>query len=291
MHEIKTSNGLSNELSNGLSRGAVSRRRVLQSAALLPMALAAGSAQAQIDTNAQSVRTMGMIGVAAGQVLRVSLLNHNDTTAGWKIEVWARDGQLLAIETGELDAQRGSFVDFDLAARLKRGQRLQFHVDVTGVSRLPVAATAELFDSNGGNTVLSIQPCVRPEPDQLRTFASVGVVPGQILRVSLFQDLIEGAQSSPYRIDILDLDGQRLDGAEGSLVPGSGIVFSWNPGVRTLPRFGADPAATRQQVHVDVQVADVYTIGATLEVYHARTGRTQINISPCIRPIEVSVSG
>lgn len=113
---------------------------------------------------------MGSVGIAAGQIARVSLFHHMGDLipCNYIIELTGLDGKSLASDTGQLTSGQGAFIDYDLAAALEKGQRLQFHADVM----IPedhfgmVGTTLELFDGKTGVSAIPNTPCGIPIPTQ-----------------------------------------------------------------------------------------------------------------------------
>jgi len=112
---------------------------------------------------------MGMVGVAAKQIARLSLFHESDGNVAksptpFTIELLGMDGKLLAWTQGSLPQEQGAFFDFDLTAGLRKGSRVQFHADVRIPLTTVVGAMLEIYDSKTGETAMPINPCIMPDP-------------------------------------------------------------------------------------------------------------------------------
>lgn len=115
-----------------------------------------------------------------------------------------------------------------------------------------------------------------PLPPRVGT---VGLVAGQLARVSLFRHAQTGTHSGAagFKINLLGLDGTLLSATEGELAPEHGLFFDYDltAGLRKQ---------TRLQFHADVEVPPGVPIGASLEVVDAKTGATTMPTDPDILP-------
>lgn len=267
----------------------VSRRRFLGVAALAPVALAASSVRAQDPipppNPCPTQALMGTVGVASGQMFRVSVFNHTEDPQQFEIEVFGLDGTLLGGFQGGCLPHTGTFADFDVAAGLKGGERVQAHVNVTSFSQQPLGATAEVFDASTGATRIPTNPCITPVPDPQMSHGSLGMIRGQAARVSVFHHSEENIPPTPcnFRIQIVGLDGKVLATHEGEVLPGQGAAFDWGDGSQSFPDLAK---AERVQVHVSVYAEHPDELGATIEIYDPKTGETQIPDAPCLLPLE-----
>lgn len=216
----------------------LSRRRLLSLASLSPVALAARAASAQQDPvppppSCAAPPRMATVGVAAGQALCVSLFHHEEagsvTPCLFKIDILGLDGKLLAFHDGEIFAGRGAVATFDVAHGLKRGQRVQVHVNVTVPEGHPVGATAEVFDLKTGETRFPETPCAEPAPFVL-AMGMVGTVRDQIVRISLFEHLDPQDSVHPclYKIALYGIDGTLLGTNTGQVISGQGVALDYD---------------------------------------------------------------
>jgi len=113
---------------------------------------------------------MGSVGIASGQMARVSLFHHMGDLipCDMIVKLTGLDGKSLASDQVTLMPGQGLFIDYGLATGLDNGQRLQFHADVM----IPedhigmVGATLELFDDRTGVSAIPSGPCIIPIPTQ-----------------------------------------------------------------------------------------------------------------------------
>lgn len=279
-----------NRKSNTQRTKNLARRKFLGLAALAPVALTVTRASAQDQANPPaSMPHMGTVGVSAGQMLRVSVFNHGSAqTPGapdlFKIEVFGLDGNLLADIQGACLPETGAFADFDVAAGLKKPERVQVHIHVTVLADHAFGATAEVFDARTGATRIPDGPCITPLPDPRMAHGSVGLIRGQLMRVSVFHEPGQGQIPCSLFVCFVDLDGKMLATHGGKVLPGQGFAVDWGDGFAGFPSL---KVGERFQVHVDVHAEHPHEIGATIEVYDPKTGETQIPDAPCQMPLEV----
>jgi hypothetical protein len=113
---------------------------------------------------------MGTVGVAGGQRVRVSVFHHLTevvTPCDFEAVLIGLDGKELARELGQVLPGQGSSLDLDLAAGLRKGERVQFHAEVRmpvhedGV--LPLSTSLEIYDVKTGTTLVPSPPCNIPD--------------------------------------------------------------------------------------------------------------------------------
>jgi hypothetical protein len=112
---------------------------------------------------------MGSFGIAAGQLARVSVFHENGPgfptgPSAVHIDILGLNGRRLASTDGSVSPGRGLFFDYDLAATLRRGERLQFHTHVFSERPGMVGSTLEIIDDKTGATTIAPLPCNSPMP-------------------------------------------------------------------------------------------------------------------------------
>lgn len=114
---------------------------------------------------------LGSVGIVNGQGARVSLFPHADpkfTGGPYRVDILGDDGKLLATQEGSLAPGAGAALDwgdgFPGFPNLRRGDRLQVHVDVHVGDPDIVGSTVEIFDRKTGETQWPIDPCIMPLP-------------------------------------------------------------------------------------------------------------------------------
>jgi len=265
----------------------LSRRRLLSLASLSPVALAARAASARQDPvppppSCPAPRRLATVGVAAEQALCVSLFHHEEagsvTPCLFKIDILDVDGKLLAFHDGEIFAGRGAVATFDVAHGLKRGQRVQVHVNVTVPAGHPIGATAEVFDLKTGETRFPVSPCAEPEPFVL-AMGMVAAVRDQIVRVSLFAHLDPQGIAQPclYKIALYGIDGTLLGANTGQVISGQGVALDFD-----LAGAAALDYGDRLLFHGDVWVEYPDDVGAVMEIVDVKTGETRYPRDPCV---------
>lgn len=200
----------------------------------------------------------------------------------FKIEVLGLGGELLGFNQGSVFPGQGAFADFDVAGGLKKGERVQVHVNVTiPPGGHPVGATAEVFDLKTGGTLYPKSPCAEPEPFVL-AMGTVGIVSGQIVRCSPFHHLDPGGIVTPclFKIALYGIDGKVLGGNSGQIVSGRGVAFDYD-----LPGQAGLRKDERLQFHGDVWVEHPAEVGSVLEIVDVKTGETRYPVSPCQMPL------
>lgn len=227
----------------------------------------------------------GLFGVAAGQSIRISILNAAE--AGGVIEpcfhVWDAAGTLLLeTDAGPLPAGMGTFVDFTPApsGTPVRG-RAQLRAEIVFehgehppepvhprdrtawlIATRRVLATLEVFDTATGQTafttpfatVAGIEPQpfapvagIDPEPFRTGLF---GVGEGQSIRVSVLNAGETGGIIEPC-VRVLDLAGAVLFEGDGDLLPANGGVFAdFDP----LPAGPTRAPGVRAQLRAEVEL-------------------------------------
>ena len=265
-----------------LPTNSFSRRSFLAAAAAVPAAFVATRVVAQDPVPAEEGLAMGTIGVAAGQRLRVSVFEHGeipDSPCVFRIDIYGLNGQLLDTHTGEVFAGKGAFADFDVAANLRKPDRVQVHVMVTSFDTEPLLATAEIFYVKTGQTSIPRNPCVTPAPQSPRDpSSSVGITRNHAVRLSFFH------HPSPNQIpcdligSLMALDGTVLTAFQGSMLPGKGFAFDWGEGSQGFPVLAS---GERLQVHAEVHIEHPDEVGMTGEVFDLKTGATLFDFIPC----------
>jgi hypothetical protein len=260
----------------------LSRRRLFALSALSPLVLAGGPARLFAkDTvpkpQAAAPDRMATVGIAAGQLARLSVFHHLDqaiSPCGFEAILLDVDGKTVASGQGTVSPGRGAFLDFDPAAGLRKGQRLQVHamVDVPADHAEHVGATLEIFDGKTGKTAMTIGPCGVRAP--LAGMGTVGVVDGQAARVSLFHHDDGAVGPCGYQVDLLGLDGAVLGSNKGQLLPGQGAFHDYDLAAG-LKR------GESVQFHAMVRVPIGHALGALVEVFDARTAVTECTVVPC----------
>lgn len=133
---------------------------------LLSVGFLAGFLLVSSLAGAAELTSMGMVGMTRGQIVRVSLFHEADV-AGIVcpdiVEIVDADGKVLASTKTELKPGTGVFFDYDLAAGLVPGKRLQFHVRVRTLPDHPGAATVEIFDKLTGRTSVALPASLIPD--------------------------------------------------------------------------------------------------------------------------------
>lgn len=270
----------------------LSRRHLLGLVSLSPAAwVAPAFAQDPVNPPPASCPApprMATIGVAAGQALRVSLFRHVDPgglmgPVDFRIDVFGLGGQPLGSDAGLLAPGQGAFADFDVAKGLQKGQRVQVHVNVTVPSGYLVGATAEVFDLKTGETRMPRDPCLEPEPFA-QVMGTVGLVRGQIVRVSLFHhlDLNQAIHACSFKFALTGLDGKLLATDTGQILPGQGVAFDVD-----LVAGAGLKNSQRLQFHGDVSVEHPDLVGSLLEIVDVKTGETRYPVSPSTMPLVV----
>lgn len=110
---------------------------------------------------------MGTVGVAGGQRVRVSVFHHltevPTTPCNFEAVLIGLDGEELARELGQVLPGQGSSLDFDLAAGLRKAERVQFHAEVRMPvhedGSLPLSTSLEIYDVKTGTTLIPSTPC------------------------------------------------------------------------------------------------------------------------------------
>lgn len=251
----------------------MSRRRLLALSTLSPLAFSL-SAQEQPPDEKHPAETMATVGIAAGQLARLSLFHHDvqgiDPCAFEAVLVDV-GGKKLAGATGKLMPGQGAYVDFDLAAELRKGERVQVHANVLVPEGHAnhVGGTLEVFDVKTRVTAMSVRPC-----GVLAEMGTVGVVAGQTARLSVFHHADQGLSPCGYRIDILGLDGKLLGSDGGKVLPGQGAFHDYDlaAGLRHDERV---------QFHAMVRMPVGHSLGALVEIFDAKTGVTAFGVVPC----------
>jgi len=260
----------------------LSRRRFLVAAAAAPVAFVAARVAGQDPIPEEGGLAMGTIGVAAGQKLRVSVFEHGEIPGSpcvFRIDIYGINGELLGTHTGEVFAGKGAFADFDVAANLRKPDRVQVHVMVTGDGTEPLLATAEIFDVRTGQTSIPDSPCVTPRSESPRDPASsVGITRNHAVRLSFFHH--PSANQIPCDLigSLIALDGTVLTAFQGSIFPGKGFAFDWGEGSQGFPVLAS---GERLQVHAEVHVEHPDEVGMTGEVFDLKTGATLFDFIPC----------
>ena len=225
---------------------------------------------------------MGTIGLVAGQRMRVSVFNHSEipgTPCNFRIDVYGLNGELLGTHTGEVLSGKGTFADFDVAANLRKPDRVQVHVMVTGYDTEPLQATAEVFDVRTGQTSIPSDPCITPSPESPRDPASsVGMTRNEIMRISVFHHPSPNQIPCDLIVEFSSLEGATLFAAQGSVMPGKGAAFDWGSGHPGFPNLSL---GERLQVRATVHREYHADVGITGEVFDAKTGETGFDFIPC----------
>lgn len=267
----------------------LSRRRLLAVSATAPIALAgrawAGSAaQDPIPQPQRGSRDrVATVGIVAGQLARLSVFypsdpeNFPEDPENFRVNFFAIDGKLLATGDGRVMPGQGAFLDFDLSPSFKRGQRLQVHCNVT----LPegyeneIGATLELFDAKTGETAIASRPDIIPRPYDNMTMGTIGVVNGQVARLSVFRHVDPEYHSDPepYKIEIHGLDGTLLASDSGIISPGHGAFYDY-------PLAATARKSERIQFHAAARMIAGHEMGALVEVIDAKTSVTQFVATP-----------
>jgi hypothetical protein len=280
----------------------ISRRQLLAVSATAPIALAGHSwpvsAQYPVPKpRGASPDRMATVGIVAGQLARLSVFfpgdpenfpddpenypndpeNFPSDPENFRVDFFGIDGKLLATGDGRVMPGQGAFLDFDLASHLRRGQRLQVHCIVT----LPkgyenqIGATLELFDAKTGATAIPSRPRITPAPSDEMNMGTVGVVNGQIARLSVFRhdESQYPFESDNYKIEIYGLDGTLLASDGGVLLHGQGAFYDYD--LAATARKGE-----RVQFHAIAVAICGHEMGALIEVLDAKTGVTQFSARP-----------
>lgn len=267
----------------------ISRRRLLALSAATPFALASRTASAVGQISPPCPPTphepMSTVGMVLGQLARVSLFHHVDAQFPtgpciFRVDCLGIDGKLLATQNGTVVPGQGAFLDFDLAGHLPRGERLQVHcnVFVPDGHENHIGATVEIFDAETGETAFPDTPCIIPTPVEHMTMGTIGVVNGQIARLSLFHHQDPQIPTNPcvFRIDIYGIDGKLLGSNSGVLAPGEGTFADYDLAANTRRKD------ERVQFHAMVHVPPGHDIGSLIEIFDAKTGKTAYPEGPCI---------
>lgn len=115
---------------------------------------------------------MGTVGIARGQLAPLSLFQHlsDGQFVGCNgiIGMTGLDGKVLASDKGTLMPGQGLFMDYDLAAGLRRGERVQFHADmmVPGVTSAWSGRPSSCSTARPGVSAIPPNPCGIPIPTQ-----------------------------------------------------------------------------------------------------------------------------
>jgi hypothetical protein len=266
-------------------------KTIVAAAVFSPLSLAtAGDALGRealvMPPTSRPFRRMGTIGLTLAERLRVSLFRHDDPEiptdpCGYRIRLLGLDGELLGFGKGEIAPERGAFSDFEVAALVKAGERVQAHIEVEFETYVPVGVSAEVVDAKTNfTTAIPQDASITPAPSLVQ-MGTVGIGTGQFARVSVFHHAEAGAVGPPcdFAIRLLGLDGQLVAQNAGSLAPGKGSFFDYDPA-------SALAKGERVQVHADVHMppnpqGGLPMLGATLEIVDAKSGRTAIPSSPC----------
>ncbi|HKY90155.1 MAG TPA: hypothetical protein VJM11_03910 [Nevskiaceae bacterium] len=258
----------------------LSRRRLLAAAAGAPLAVLPGVATpACPGTGCLSLKgKQGSVGVVPNDYLVMTVLNPNLERAPYEIEVTTFEGKQLKFLTGELGGGRSVQLRLDPARGLDAGKRVMLHIDVRGKGELPMAGHVEVVNRRSGRTRLTMTPCFTPEPPNLISRGLDGLVNGQRLLVSLFDERPSTEGPTSFRVDFVALK-EVVASFEGTTSPGEGRFVEWGEGDHGFPVL--EPG---QRVQVLTQVylneKELEQIAASLEVLDARTGASLIQGRP-----------
>lgn len=254
-------------------------RRLFLAAPAAAVPLLSSSRAASAAPVSCAPRPRGMFGVAAGQMLRVSVFNHHASSQSFDIAILDEHGVAIGKHQGVAAAGAGAFADFDVARGLEPGQRAQVHCEVTAHD-LPLGASAEVYALATGATLIPPDPCLTPAPDPLRRMGSIGMIRGQTARVSVFHHHPDAPpEAAAVRVQFVDLDGKLLAWLDDEVPYGAGAYWDWGDGQPGFPKLAV---GQRVQIHVDVLTTWPELIGASLEIHDPATGLTLIPPDPCL---------
>lgn len=259
-----------------------SRRRLLAAAAGAPLAALPGLAvpacpgSGCISLNGKQ----GSVGVVPSDYLIFTVLNPNAEKASFEIAVTDFEGKPLRTATGDLGPGRTALLRLDPARGLPAGQRLLLHFDLRGRPDLPMAGHVEVVNRRNGRTRLTIIPCVEPAPPKLLSRGLDGLVSGQRLMVSLFDERPLESGPSKFRVEFVDAAlRETLASFDGATSPGVGTSVEWGEGDPGFPKLELGqrvPLLTR----VYLQEENLDQIAAGLEVLDDTTRATLIQGRP-----------
>lgn len=252
---------------------AITRRTLLKSAALTPVALAAGR-MAPAAAHDGGAHLTGTIAVGKDEVVRLSAFVHlidqiPETPCGIVFRLVREDGTTLHKRKAEVYPDTGSFLDFDPSAiKGLPEEPLRVHGLVLFESGAPVGSSLQIYDRATGNTRASAQPAGPRSPVH---HGSVGIAHGQVLRFSLFNHAID--QGVIPRVALVGLDGKVLMEREVQLGPGAGGYADFDPGPLS--------PGERLEVHADFHVPPKARVGGTLELVDPNGAPVLLPVTPC----------
>src|SRR5688572_16049145 len=118
------------------------------------------------------------------------------------------------------------------------------------------------------------QPPASPAFPAVPPTATIGIVAGQIARVSLFHHLDQAVNPCGYGISLFSMAGDLLASAKGQILPGQGAFADF-------PLAENAPKGERIQFHPHVQIPSGHPVGANVEIFDAQTGVSTLIIVPC----------
>ena len=260
----------------------------------------------------------GMVGLAAGETLRINLSDAQTPGVGGvppgpcRAEVGFADaaGRPLTAPV-RLTLRGGGSTHLDLGGDQLLPPGSPTTVDLPATLRVqvrpvvllppgPCRSSIEIFDNATGKTLVSSGPQnpgtavgFNPQPDPPMLFGPLGLVAGQTIRLNAVNVLDPGTAGVPpdpcrVTLSLVGEDGSVLARSTETLQPGAATFLDFVvPAQPADPNGAAAVAASRTAVRAVVAVESVGArvvppdpCRATLEVFDAATGRTTALASP-----------
>jgi len=243
------------------------------------------------------------VGLASGQSLRLTLFNPNGTPVRIQAQIYYDNGFQggVYVASGFITINRDAFQSFDF-----RRSDIPL-VGETGTGRIQLRSSIKLTSSEAINSVVASMEIIEVRDGTSNTIfigeaipsvpnsgsgnevliggaardILMGIVPGQTLRVTLFNPPASGSEAQPEpvsgHVKVFDgLSGQIAQSPEQVIRPGEFRSFDFN---RDALALRGEPGTNRAQVRIkpffNFESGRLSSILASFEIVDASTGRTE----------------